>query len=580
MDDHHQPFPGSSTQSGTHSAAEVLLRSLKANGIDYLLANPGTDFAPLIEGLAHSKNKGADIPIPMVIPHENCAVAMAHGYYMVSGKPQAVMVHTNVGTANTLNCLADACRDNVPILLMAGRNPITEQGVLGSRNGPIHWGQEMFDQAGMLREFVKWDYEMRLPIQADELVPRALEVMMSSPRGSAYLTLPREALGGAVPPSNRPMTPRAHPSAPHPDPAAIEVLADLIAKAERPLIITAASGRFVGGTEALARVTERFALPVISFNARFVCLPSSHPMHLGYQPRPLLSEADLVIALDTDVPWYPSQESPPPGCRVVHIGDDPAFSRYPMRGFPCDLSITAETVAALNALEAALAAKGVDKDAKLATRRQKLGERWKAMRAAWKATAEKAAAQPTIKIEYLNKCLGDAIGPDAVIVNEYWTRPEFCPREKPATLFGSSPAGGLGWALGAALGAKLAQPEKFVVATVGDGAYMFANPTACHWVGEAHKLPTLTVINNNLVYNAVRRATLAMYEKGVAQAENDAHTLADLTPAPAYEKLVEASGGHGERVDLPADLPAALARAVKVVREEKRQAVVNVMVTL
>lgn len=577
MDD--SPFP-TATQQGTDSAAEVLLKSMKVNGIDYMFVNPGTDFAPLIEGLAAGKRKGAAIPNLMVIPHENCAVAMAHGFYMVSGQPQAVMVHTNVGTANTLNCLADASRENVPILLMAGRNPITEQGVLGSRNGPIHWGQEMFDQAGMLREFVKWDYEMRMPMQAEGLVSRALEVMMSSPRGSAYLTLPREALGGGVPPSNQPMVPRAHPSVPHPDPAAIATLAGMIAKAERPLIITAAAGRRVEGALALARVTERFAIPVISFNARYVCLPTSHPMHLGFQPRPLLSEADLVIVLDTDVPWYPSQESPPPGCRIVHIGDDPAFSRYPMRSFPCDLSITADTVAALNAIEKALAEIGADKDAKIAPRRQRLAERHKAMRAQAKAVVDKAATQPTIKIEYLNHCLGQAVGEDAVIVNEYWTRPEFCFREKPGTLFGSSPAGGLGWALGAALGAKLAQPEKLVVSTVGDGAYMFANPTACHWVGEAHKLPTLTVINNNQVYNAVRRATLAMYEKGLAQAENDAHTLADLQPSPAFEKLIEASGGYGERVEKPADLPAALARAVKVVREEKRQALLNVIVTL
>jgi len=569
-------FPGA-TQQGVDSAAEVLLKSMKVNGIDYMFVNPGTDFAPLIEGLAASKRKGAVIPNLMVIPHENCAVAMAHGFYMVSGKPQAVMVHTNVGTANTLNCLADACRENVPILMMAGRNPITEHGVLGSRNGPIHWGQEMFDQAGMLREFVKWDYEMRLPLQAEELVPRALEVMMSTPRGSAYLTLPREALGGGVPPSNRPLTPRAHPSSPYPDPAAIATLAGMIAKADRPLIITAAAGRTVAGAQALTRLAERFAIPVVSFNARYVCIPTSHPMNQGGMPRPLLNEADLVIVLDTDAPWYPSQESPPAGCRIVHIADDPAFSRYPVRGFPCDLSITAETVAALTAIEQALLEKGADKDAKIAPRRQRLTERHKAMRAQAKALVEKGAGQPTIRLEYLNHCLGEAIGPDAIVVNEYWTRTEFCPREKPGTLYGSSPAGGLGWAVGAALGAKLAEPDKLIVATVGDGAYMFANPTACHWVGEAHNLPILTVINNNQVYNAVRRATLAMYEKGLAQAENDAHTLADLQPSPAFEKLIEASGGYGERVEKPADLPAALARAVKVVREEKRQAVVNVL---
>ncbi len=576
MDD--SPFP-STGQQGTDSAAEVLLRSLKANGIDHLLVNPGTDFAPMIEGLVHSQRKGADVPKTMVITHENCAVAMAHGYYMVTGKPQAVMVHTNVGTANTLNCLADACRENVPILLMAGRNPITEEGVLGSRGGPIHWGQEMFDQAGMLREFVKWDYEMRLPMQADELVPRALEVMMSSPRGSAYLTLPREALGGMFPPSNRPEKPRVRPSQPYPDPAAVKTLVGMIAKAERPMIITSAAGRTIAGAEALARVTERFALPVVSFNARYVCLPSSHPMNMGGMPRPLLNEADLIIVLDCDVPWYPSQESPPAGCKVVHINDDPAFSRYPIRNFPSDLSITAETTAALTAIEAGLAEAGADKGAHVTARRSKLAERWKAIRAAWKGMIDKAAAQPTIKIEYLNHCLGQAVGPDAIIVNEYWARQDLCPREKPGTYFGSSPAGGLGWGSGAALGVKLACPEKLVVSTVGDGAYMFANPTACHWVGQAHNLPVLTVINNNAVYNAVRRATLGMYEKGVAQQKDDAMTLADLQPSPAFEKLIEASGGYGERVEKPADLPAALERAIKEVRNG-RQALLNVIVTL
>jgi acetolactate synthase-1/2/3 large subunit len=571
------PFP-SAGQPGTESAAELLLRTLKAHGVDNMFVNPGTDFAPLIEGLAAGKRKGADIPNLMVIPHENCAVSMAHGYYMVAGKPQAVMVHTNVGTANTINCMADAYRDNVPILLMAGRTPITEQGVLGSRNSPVHWGQEMFDQAGMLREFVKWDYEMKLPMQAEDLVTRALEVMMTAPRGSAYLTLPREALGGAVPASNRPMTPRAHPTMPYPNPSAIATLAGMIAAAERPLIITSASGRTNEAVAALSRVTERFAIPVVSFNARYVCLPSSHPMNMGSVPKPFLSEADLVIVIDSDAPWFPSQESPPAGCKVVHIGDDPAFTRYPMRGFQCDLSITADTTAALTVLDEALAKKGAD--AKVETRRQRFGEKWKAMRAQWKATLDKAAAQPSIKLEYLNHCLGEAVGPDALIVNEYWVRTEFCKREKPGTLYGSGPAGGLGWGVGAALGAKLAAPDKLVVCTVGDGAYMFANPTACHWTAQAHKLPILTVINNNAVYNAVRRATLAMYEKGLAKEENDGHTLADLQPSPAFEKLVEASGGYGERVEHPADLPAALARAIKVVREEKRQAVLNVITTL
>lgn len=573
-----QPRLPPAGQQAPESAADALLRSLKSNGIDYFFCNSGTDFAPVAEAFARANHHGEAVPRPLVIPHENCAVAMAHGYYMVTERPQAVMVHTNVGTANTINCIADASRDNVPVLLMAGRNPITESGMLGSRNAHIHWGQEMFDQAGMLREFVKWDYEMRLPAQANLVVPRALDIMMAVPRGPAYLTLPREVLGAGHAGSNEPPTAHSTPSRPHPDPASIERLADLIAKAERPLVITAAAGRTPAGMEALARLAERYALPVVPFCARYLCLPYSHPMHLGFHPRPLMREADLIIALDIDVPWFPSADSPLPDCPVVQIGDDPAFVRYPMRGFRCDLSITADTVAALKALDTALAWRDVDQKPSTIARRERLAGKRTALRAEWEATAANAAQQKTIKMEHLSRCVGEALEPDAIVVNEYWLKQEYCPRELAGTYFGTSSAGGLGWALGAALGAKLAAPDRLVVATVGDGAYMFANPTACHWVADAHKLPILTVIYNNQLYNAVRRATLSMYGDGAAS-RDDAFILADLRPTPAFEKAAELSGGYGERVEDPAELPAALRRAIKVVREEGRQAVLNVICT-
>ena len=123
-----------------------------------------------------------------------------------------------------------------------------------------------------------------------------------------------------------------------------------------------------------------------------------------------------------------------------------------------------------------------------------------------------------------------------------------------------SAAGGLGWGLGAALGAKLAAPDKLIVATVGDGAYMFANPTVCHWVGDKFDLPVLTVIFNNSRYGAVRRATLSMFKDGAA-GEDDGQFLADLSPSPPFEEFVRSQGGHGERVEKPEELAGALARA-------------------
>ena len=180
--------------------AKAYLRALKKNGIEYVFANAGTDFAPIIEALVDSERTGDDIPRFVTVPHENVAVSMAHGLHRVTGKPSAVMVHVNVGTANALCSLMNASRDGIPLLLAAGRTPLTELNNLGSRNGGIHWGQENFDQGGMLREYVKWDFELRERQPVDLIVGRAIDIAMSEPRGPVYLSLPREVLGSPTPP--------------------------------------------------------------------------------------------------------------------------------------------------------------------------------------------------------------------------------------------------------------------------------------------------------------------------------------------------------------------------------------------
>ena len=179
-------------------AAEIFLRSLAEHGVDYFFANPGTDFPPIVEAFGRAKKTNARVPQPVLVPHENLAIAMAHGAYLMTGRPQAVMVHVNVGTANTINNIANLARDRAPIILAAGRTPITEKGSFGSRSRPIHWAQEMFDQAGMVREFVKWDYELRVPEQVADVVARAHEVAMTTPRGPVYLVLPREPLSASL----------------------------------------------------------------------------------------------------------------------------------------------------------------------------------------------------------------------------------------------------------------------------------------------------------------------------------------------------------------------------------------------
>ena len=516
----------------TRIAAEDYLDALAAHGIEHLFCNPGTDFAPIVEAFARAARTNRTVPHPIVVPHENAALSMAHGYTMVTGRPQAVMLHTNVGTANSINMLIDASRDRVPVLLTSGRTPYTETGASGSRSAHIHWAQEMFDQAGMLREVVKWDYEMKRGDQAATVVDRALELAMASPKGPVYLSLPREVLGEAsVASAESGRAHRARPHAPVPASADIEKLAGWIAAARAPLIITGLLGQDPRDAVVLSRLAERWALPVIPYNTRYFAISANHSMFQGSMPRPLLDEADLVIVIEADVPWLPSREQPPVGARIVQIGEDPLYARYPMRSFPSDLTITATALSTLEALEQALHGRTGQHAEE---RRTRLVQRSAELHAGWREEAEQAGRGNKNTLAWLNHCLCDVVDAETIVISEYSFRQEYCPLAKPGSLFAVSAAGGLGWGFGASLGAKLASPDRQVVSVLGDGAYMFANPTACHYVAQMQKLPVLTVIYNNALYGAVRRATLDMYDSGVA-AQGDGRLLADLPGATFRE---------------------------------------------
>jgi acetolactate synthase-1/2/3 large subunit len=555
------------------TAGDRFLRALVRHGVEFFFANPGTDFPPIVEAFARAAESNARVPRPILVPHENLAVAMAHGAYAVSGKPQAVMVHVNVGTGNAINLLTNASRDRVPLLLAAGRSPLTERGAFGSRNRPIHWAQEMFDQAGMVRELVKWDYELRLPSQVDDVVDRAFEVALAEPRGPVYVALPREPLSAVVDERIEPTRARSVPCPAYPEPRAIARLADWLAASERPLLITSDVGRVPEDAALLGRLAERFAIPVVVHSPRFLCLPSDHPLHHGFDPGPFLADADLVVVLESDVPWFPSLHAPPTSARVVHIGEDPVFVRYPMRSFPSDLAIVSTPGAALRALETSLAESVAD-DSRMAARRSWAIERAKARRSSAPANSDPQASH--ISPEVLSRCIGEVAGAEALIFNEYQLRLDWCPRPRPGTYFGLSPAGGLGWSIGAALGAKLAAPDGLVVAVIGDGGLIFGNPTACHWVAEAHGLPILIVVFNNRRYGAVRNATLSMFAGG-ASGRAGGTGLADLSPSPDFELVAQAHRGHGERVEHPSELIPALSRARNVVLHERRHALVNVI---
>jgi acetolactate synthase-1/2/3 large subunit len=258
------------------------------------------------------------------------------------------------------------------------------------------------------------------------------------------------------------------------------------------------------------------------------------------------------------------------------MGIDPVYSRYPMRSFPCDLAIQGDSSVVIQRLTEAASRRVAGRESELGERRRVLEEAHRKQRATWRATMEKAMDASPLDPLWISHCIGRIKDPDTLVFNEYDLDPTQLDFTDPGSFFGNPSAGGLGWALGAAIGAKLAAPQKTVVATVGDGSYLFGNPTPAHFVSRSLGAPTLTVIFNNSAWNAVRLATLRMYPDGWA-ARSKEMPLSRLEPSPDFELLVTACGGYGERVEKPGEVMPALKRALRVVREEKRSAVLNMI---
>jgi acetolactate synthase-1/2/3 large subunit len=558
------------------TAATRYLAALAELGIESFFVNAGTDFAPIVEAYAASKeNGGPKLPRPILCAHENLAGGMAHGAALVSGQPQALMLHVNVGTGNAVCSVANAARDRVPLLVTAGRSPILEAGATGARDLPIHWSQEMFDQAGMVREFVKWDYELRDPRHVDLVVDRAVSVATSHPRGPVYLSLPREVLAeqAQAPERSQPRTPV--PASVQPDPDAVATLADRLAAASFPVIVTTASGAEPESVALLGDCASRFALGVADPWARYLNIPADHPNRVGSDVAAVFAKADVVVFVECDVPWIQAQVTPPDDCFIAQVGVDPLFSTYPLRTHRSDLNISATPTAFFTSLTKALQARegGIDAGRGERVRTVAAANR-EAIQTLRREESERDADAPITK-NAISAALGDLLQDDDIVFNEYVSTPDLLHRTEPGSYYFLPASGGLGWGLPAALGAKHAAPQRTVIATLGDGAYLFANPAACHHASAKHELPVLTVVANNTNWWAVDAATYLVYPEGraVATAED---RFSDLSPSPDLASYCTASGGHGVTVRHRSELTGALKEALRVVREEGRQALVDV----
>jgi acetolactate synthase-1/2/3 large subunit len=563
-----------------HTTSHAFLEALAEAGVSFIFANLGSDHPGLIEAYAEAKAKGRPVPAMITCPNEMVALSAAHGHALISGRAQAVLVHVECGTQALAGAVHNVAKARIPALIFAGASPVTQEGELkGSRNEFIQWLQDVPDQRGIVRGYMKHDNEIRAGANVKQLVHRALQLAHSEPRGPVYLMAAREVMEAEVAPVVieperwRPLAPTALAEE---DAAAIA--ADL-ARARRPLVVTSYLGRNPAAVEALVRLARQIGIGVLESCPSYANFPASDPLHQGNQwsePRQndALAEADLVLVVDSDVPWIPVVNRPSAGARIVHIDTDPLKENIPLWYIGAERSFRADAAIALHQVS-----RHLDQvDAMTDDRAERLRhyaarhERLAALR------RKHETSQGVITAEYLVARLRAKLNDDTIVLNEgitnYSIVSNHLERAQPATLFASG-GGSLGWSGGAALGMKLAAPDKTVVAVSGDGSYLFSQPSTVFWMAQKYDTPFLQIVLNNGGWRAPRFSLLQVHPDGYASRSNDIGISFD--PPPDYAGIAAAAGGAlARRVKQPGDLDAAIDEGLAAVRDEKRSAVLDV----
>lgn len=564
----------STTPESRHTTARYFLEGLQETGIRYLFSNLGTDHVTLIDEMARLQTEGQAMPQVVLCPHENVAIHMAGGYAAVTGQGQGVMVHVDAGTANAAMGMHNLMRARLPVLLMAGKSPYALHAeVPGARDNYVHYVQDPFDIASLVRPYIKWEYNLPSGVVAKEVVRRAHSVMHTEPAGPVYLTLPRETL-------IQPWTQNQIQSysaerygsvrmGALPAEATLQIARELMA-AENPLVITSYLGRRPEAVQALEALAQLCGIRVVEFSPSWLCISRESPCFFGFDPTPLLPDTDWGLLLDIDVPWLPHQTRPREDTRWVHIDVDPIKKDFPTWGFASDVRWPADGAQALTDLYQAVMALADEAFHQRVTNRM----------ATWPAQRQQrlgkvaAAAQDPGQEDALNPAwvcaqIGLQLRPNDVVINEAIRNSpavlQQIPRTQPMSFLGGA-GGGLGYSAGMALGVKLARPDDRVVHIEGDGGFHFSTPTSVYAVAQAQGLPIFTVVLDNGGWQAVKEAVLRVHPDGpAAQAgEFQARLRGEQR---RFEKVAQAFGAHGERVTRAEDLPAAIARCLQALDE-------------
>jgi benzoylformate decarboxylase len=496
----------------------ALLELLRQEGVRVMFGNPGTTELPLMDALA------AEHELRYVLAlQEAPAMAMADGYAQAAGNIVAVNLHAAPGLGNAMGMLYDAQKAGSPILVTAGQH---EQRF--NFTEPLLWA----DLPSLARPLVKWSEEVRRLADLPRAIHRAVKTALAPPMGPVFLSLPGDILTDSAD------LDLGKPSRVAPgvrgDAAAIMEAAAILAKAENPMIIAGDAVAEGDALAELAALAEALGAPVYDEGmASRAMFPSSHPLYRGpiirlpASIRDLVAQHDLLVSIGGDLFTLslPGEvEAMPEGFPVVHLDTDPWELA---KNYPEAVSILGEPKVTLPELTAALLkARSAGAQTKSAHRLDRMKAAGLASLAHFHAMADAVADRHPIHPMALMQTIGRLLPDDAVVIDETVSSGvgvrRFLKSDDAKSFFGLR-GGGIGWGLPAAIGVKLALPDRPVVALIGDGSAMYSIQGL--WTAAREKLNIVFVIINNYSYRILKQRTNAM--RGHA-AQTDNYVAMDL----------------------------------------------------
>ncbi|KAF2201962.1 thiamine diphosphate-binding protein [Delitschia confertaspora ATCC 74209] len=560
----------------TYTASSAFFEALWEGGVTHCFVNLGSDHPSIIEAIVKGQTeKKGQFPKIITCPNEMVALSMADGYARLTGKPQAVIVHVDVGTQGLGAAVHNASCGRAPVLIFAGLSPFTQEGEMrGSRTEYIHWIQDVPDQKQIVAQYCRYTGEIKTGKNVKQMVSRALSFATSDPQGPVYLYGAREAMEEEIEPYQlnqeywHPVEPAALPL------AGVKAITEALIHAQEPLVITGYSGRNHAAVDELVRLASNVkGLRVLDTGGSDMCFPANHPAWLGlrYGIEPAIKTADVIIVLDCDVPWIPTQCKPKDTAKIFHIDVDPLKQQMPVFYLNALKRYRADSHTSLQQLNEHLSTNHSEK-----LTSDFFSDRWTALQKSHEQRLQSIAAEAKTDEKghfgtpYVAADLKKACPADTVWVIEAVTQTAFVADQLQATLPGSwinCGGGGLGWSGGAALGIKLATP-RFVCQIVGDGTYLFSVPGSVYWIAARYNIPILTVVLNNKGWNAPRKSLLLVHPDGYGSKVSNEELNISFAPTPDYAGIAAAASGGSVwagRASTKDELSKVLQEAVKEV---------------